>query len=117
VDLEDSHIGVIARQVGSLGERDAVELRGGAEDAVLKDPLRFEPRAQGGAIEIVLRRADTLGVVRPVVRLEREGRVRGIHDRLEGGLLDARIRRGREASRRRSACTASGDPAVSSLVT
>ncbi len=69
--LEDPRVRVVRVQVAALGEGDAVELGGGVEDAVLQHPLGLEPRAQGGAVEVVLGLAHLLGVERPVVRLER----------------------------------------------
>ena len=87
VDLEDAGVGVVGRQVGALGEGDAVEVGRGAEDAVLEDALRLEPRAQRAAVEVVLGGAHLLGVERPVVRLERERLGLGVDDRLQRRLL------------------------------
>ena len=70
--LEDTHVGVVAVEVRALGEGQPVETVGSEEHAVLENPLGLEPRPERGQVDVVLRRAHLLRVVRPVVCLDRE---------------------------------------------
>ena len=68
-------VGVVLRQVGAFLERQAVQLVGGEEHAVLQHVLHLEVRLELRFVEVVLRGADLFGIERPVPRLEGEGRL------------------------------------------
>lgn len=65
-DLEDPDVGVVAGQVGALGEAQPVQQPGGVEDTVGQHPVELEVRAHGGGVDVVLGLADLLRPVRPV---------------------------------------------------
>lgn len=66
------HIRVIGRDVGALLEGDAVQLRGGVEDAVLQHVVQLEVRLDLRLVQVVLGLAHLLGVEVPIGRGELE---------------------------------------------
>jgi fructose-specific component phosphotransferase system IIB-like protein len=79
-DVEDADVGVVGREVVPLGEAQAVEPPGGAEDAVVQHALQLEVGAQGGGVD---------GEAFPAHALGEEGAVPG-GDRVLGELVGLR---------------------------
>ena len=71
-DFEDPHVGLVDGNILALLERDAVELVGGVEDAVLQHVVEFEVGLDLRLVEIVSRFADLFGVKLPVPGLQLE---------------------------------------------
>ena len=71
VHLEHARVGVPAPQIGSRGEREAVQLLGRGEHAPLENTFELEVGTQGLQVDVVISRSDLLGVVRVIPRLDR----------------------------------------------
>ena len=92
-DLEHARVGVVADEVGALGDRDAVEQGRRAEHAVDEHPLDLEVGAHRVQVDVVKLGAHLLGEVRPVGCRDRASPVtRGA--RREGDRLSPRVRAG-----------------------
>ena len=75
--LPDPHVGVVAGQVGALGEPEAVEQLGGVEDAVDQHPVQLELGPQGRGVDGVALGAHLLAVEGPVPRRQLDAVPRG----------------------------------------
>ncbi|MET3800760.1 hypothetical protein ABID70_000715 [Clavibacter michiganensis] len=73
--LEDARVRVVGHDVVALGEGDAVQGGGRAEDAVVEDALRLEVGAHPLGVDVVAFAAHPLAVEGPVPGGELEGRL------------------------------------------
>ena len=90
--IEHAHVGLVDGDVVPLLECDAVELRGGEEDAVFQNVIQLEVRPYLPFVEVELGLPYLLRVELPVPRLEREAAFLRVDELLHARRLAARFR-------------------------